>query len=151
MKTRKCRECVERFVVSKEWQVFCSTTCRRRWNKRFNEHCFYCGRPGTGRDHIHPVVARSLRGYENQEHVRACFECNSTLNSNDFSEIRDRIQFLIDAYTKKYKLKQAVVEWSDTELEELEYPLRSRIRKILAMRHEAEEKVIYLNRLKRTL
>lgn len=146
-KERKCRHCTATFVVCREWQLFCGDACRRRWNYEEAGFCFYCGELGnTQRDHIHPVAARggAPRRFGRQETVHACRECNSTLGSNIFKQIENRIGYLEQKYIKKYKLNQGAIVWNEGDLNELGRGLRLRVRHLLSGRQKAERRVAYL-------
>ncbi len=142
---RKCRNCGEGFAVTREWQLFCGTTCRQKWNYINSTHCFYCGESAGSRDHIHPIAARGhlIRKFDGHETVRACGQCNSILGANVFTAIEFRLRWLLDQYIKKYKLNKGAVEWEEFEVSELGPTLRSHIRKALADRHKAERRVSY--------
>lgn len=144
---RKCRYCTEKFEVSRQWQLFCSNNCRKKWNYLEAGFCFYCGEPGNiSRDHIHPVCARSeaKRSFKGQETVYACNECNSTLGGKVFDAIEFRVESLIKVYTKKYKLDKGAVLWDDEEIGELGRDLRIKIKHLLLTRQKAERRVLYL-------
>jgi hypothetical protein len=61
-----------------------------------------------------------------------------------FYDFSQRIEYLINKYNKKYYLMRGAVEWDIEEIEELGSSLRKRIKKKLAMRRIAEERVVYL-------
>lgn len=150
---RQCRECRTNFVVTREWQVFCSPGCRVSWNKRWRATCFYCGSladPGH-REHVTPHMfqGRTLRRYwSGVEYVIACGVCNLLLGSHMMVDMTDRVDHLIAAYTRKHGLHKGAVRWDEDELDELGRGLRARIKKALAQRRLAEEKIIYLQHLR---
>lgn len=145
-RTRKCRECGVQFQEKRQWQVFCQTSCRRRWNKRFSEICFYCGSFGNHRDHILPHCYRTIafrRHFGNIEYVFACSECNTSLGGQLFETISERIEHVARAIYVKNKLGIGAVEWSEDEIEELGPSLKRRIKKMLSKRRIAEDRYIY--------
>jgi len=149
MRTRKCKECTKHFDVSRNWQVFCSSLCRLRFNKRNSDSCFYCGisNKKLTKDHVRPHANRTVsqkRYFRNVEYICSCQECNSTLNSNEWSDISGRFSYLIEIYIKKYKLYKPCIDWDDEELDELKYSLKRRIKNKLAKRRKNEERVWYL-------
>lgn len=141
---RLCRECASEFAIKREWQLFCSTRCRVRHNRR-NSHCFYCGDHATDRDHVHPVSVRGagLRFFGNVEHVRACGECNIWLSDRIFDHPADRAEFVARKITRKYSLDVPVVRWDEEELSELGVGLRRRVKKLLELRRQGEERRLY--------
>ena len=146
MTDRHCRQCTTPFEVTREWQVFCSNKCRVKWH-RGNAHCFYCGAYGApDRDHVFPVAMRGHRFFDGVEIVKACKSCNGALGSRPY-ELEERIAYLITHITKKYKLDKDPVQWEPGEVAELGYRLRRKVKRFLAIRKEAEERVIYLKYL----
>lgn len=96
------------------------------------------------RDHIHPVCARGTkRMFNGQETVIACVECNSTLGGNMFPSIEERLRWLMDRYTDKYKLGNGAINWDEDEVDELGPGLRRFVRKAVAERQRAERRVQY--------
>lgn len=148
---RNCKECSTEFETTRDWQVFCGTKCRVRYNKRFRETCFYCGVYGNHKDHVRPQSESGKHWFGDLEYLYSCGECNTSLNNRNFKDLEARIQFLIDRYTKKYKLDHGAVELDDDELDELGPALRKRIRAKLAKRRKAEERLIYLRHVKQSL
>lgn len=143
-RSRFCRQCDEKFGVERHWQVFCGDKCRRKWNYLQRGVCFYCGEPGTSRDHVHPVAARGFkRRFMGQETVYCCTECNSMLGSSIFSSIEDRVTWIKNQYIQKYGLTHGVVDWEPEEMGELGWSLRARVKKMIAGRHRAERRVCY--------
>lgn len=145
----KCKECEKVFKQRREWQVFCCNACKAKYNRKFKESCFYCGIPGNHRDHVHPVKARGgARRYAYQGLVFACQECNVLLGSKEFVTIEERVDYLVDKIAQRYGLHKPATSWTEEEVNELGPSLRSAIKRGLADRHEAEERVIYLRKVK---
>lgn len=117
-----------------------------RFNKRHRETCFYCGVYGNHKDHINPKSYSGKDWFLGVEYVYACNECNATLN-NKILDLPNRILFLIEKYTFKYRLETAAIAWDEDEVGELGPSLRKRIKRGLAIRRRAEERVIYLRYL----
>lgn len=142
--TQNCFYCTEEFKPSAKWQIFCGDKCKTKWNNENVSCCFYCGDIATDRDHILPATSRGEnRQFKNQETVRCCKECNVVLGSNMFSNIFDRLDFLINKYKSRYKLNSPAVKWSKKELAELGKTLRSTILKQQKQREKGENKVIF--------
>ena len=153
---RRCRECREEFTVSRQWQVFCRTRCRVSWNARWKETCFYCGSMANPahREHITPHMFQgrtTKRYWSGVEYVIACSSCNHLLGSHMMEDMTDRVDHLVLAYTRRHKLHVGKVQWDQDELQELGRGLRARIKKALAERRAAEEKIIYLRHLRMVL
>lgn len=92
-----------------------------------------------------PASSRSgSRAFSNQETVRACKECNVVLGSKLFSNIFDRLDYLIKQYKTRYKLNKPAIRWSQEELLELGYTLRSEVERNQRLREFGENKVIFL-------
>lgn len=146
MRYRKCRQCSEKFPVTKHWRVFCSDKCKVRWNRDHHDHCFFCGThtPSGQRHHIEPCAWRGERRFANQEYVLTCNSCNLLIGSKRFDSALDTVDFLLSKYKPKLKPKP---EWSDEELAELGRGLRQRIKKILAKENVLRSRVLYLEAL----
>ena len=144
-RVRNCKECKDFFKVNREWQIFCSTKCRLRFNKRNNENCFYCGiyTKNLHREHIKPASASCCRKFS-VEYIFACRECNVTLGALNFENITNKFDVLISRYITKYKLTTSVIEWGEDEIQELGRSLKQRIINRLSKRRKAEERVLYL-------
>ena len=144
IRSRQCRYCRESFVVSREWQIFCSDRCRFKSNRE-EKFCFYCGDRATTRDHIYPASLRwaHKRAFDGVEVVLACRECNATLSNNVFAHPAERHDYIASAYRIKYKLLSGFPCWNEKEVMELGPSLRRRIRKSMALRRVAEERVYF--------
>jgi hypothetical protein len=59
--------------------------------------------------------------------IPACSECNGILSSSYIKRLSDRKKYLLKAYRKKYKKLMESPCWTETELNELSYELRSAI------------------------
>ena len=145
---RKCKFCSNQFTVHRHWQVFCSDICKNRYNRQAKDTCFFCGVNGYHKHHIEPCSRRGTRFLKSVEWVYCCSECNSKIADRYFANLSDCFDHLIDEYVKKYKLNIAVVEWDEEEIQELGPRLRQSIKKHLAERHRAEQRVYWLKNMK---
>lgn len=97
------------------------------------EPCIYCGLPATGIDHIPPRAMRhklqDLGEYVGTWiEVPSCSWCNSTLNDLALLTITDRKLYIKQRIRAKYKRILSSVDWTDEQLEELGYSLKSKIK-----------------------
>jgi hypothetical protein len=122
-----------------------------RFNKRYQQICFFCGLRGNHKHHVDPRAASGKDYFQGIEYVYSCNECNSAINDNIFYYIHEEVEFLIDYYEDKYKLNKPVVEWSDEEINELGVELKQRIKKHLALRRKNEDRWLYLKSLRNYL
>src|SRR5690348_17255126 len=114
---RNCLFCDNRFAAKLERRLFCSDVCRVRYNREERLRCFYCGELATTRDHIFPQRFRAVKGFEGQETVNCCRECNSLMGPSEPLSAENRIRVLLAALVRKYKLDRPVPEWEDEEIE----------------------------------
>jgi len=141
--TGSCKYCANKFQVSREWQLFCSSTCRMRYNRE-NNHCFYCGQRANARDHVEPVAERAGgRYFEGLEFVRVCTECNSWLGNKTFDSVADRVGYIAYMLAEKYKLNRRPVVWRAWELEEMGHSLKTRIKQDIAKWAKRKERHEY--------
>lgn len=71
---------------------------------------------------------RRQRGWEHvPDTVPACTECNSTAGANVFATIAEKRAAIHDRYRRKYAKLLASQFWTEQELSELGYELRSRV------------------------
>lgn len=116
--------------------------------------CTYCGDPATCRDHVIPVAYQTNDRKRKGEHSRhgpmcwACSDCNSHLSSRYFDSFKERCVWA------HWRIERRVnpIIWSEYELSNLDYTLRSLVRKKVAkqrwMRQRAdwyESRDFYLN------
>jgi len=97
------------------------------WSK-----CIYCNSNMQVWDHCPPLSyceSIDVQQYKNNGNTftlyPCCNICNNQLNSYKESDIYLRFEHLINAYTKKIS---KYVQWTDTELNELGYSLRTFIK-----------------------
>ena len=141
-----CQNCDTSFKPTREWQLFCCRPCKRSYNYANKEVCFYCGEPGVDRDHIHPVCLRgdSERRFQDQETVFSCKECNNILNGNFFSDIIERLTFLVNKFILRYELDKIQPVWTDEDIGELGRELRLMVKRKLKARQDAERRLLYM-------
>jgi hypothetical protein len=140
---RSCLYCAERFEVRNSRRVFCSDTCRVRYNREHKDRCFYCGELADTRDHLTPqaVGSAGLSQWLGQDVVQCCRECNMLLGDRYAYALIPRMEHLAHALVRKYKLADAVPEWDDSEVEELGPSLRSYVRGRVRARQRALDRV----------
>lgn len=61
-----------------------------------------------------------------------------------FTNIFDRLDYLIKKYKVRYKLNKPSILWSEEELRELGYVMRTRVLKDQQTRQIGEDKVLFL-------
>ncbi len=145
METVACRWCGSKISKKRKSQEFCSDSCRwRHWaenhpriakDKKFDDiiPCYYCGLPATTIDHVPP---RTLRGrlielkldkrYEFFE-LDSCLECNLLLGPRAIFSRGDRKRFIKLALRKRYRRFLNISTWTDREISELGYTLKTSI------------------------
>jgi hypothetical protein len=107
--------------------------------------CVYCGDWYQCRDHYIPVYwSGRPRTYESWEVVPCCIECNSILGGQPIFGLQERAKHLIFKYTKRLRPLNRIPEWSEAELEEMGYNMRTQIKSYLLMRDVYEHKLINL-------
>jgi len=117
--------------------------------------CTYCGDPASSMDHVVPVswgqVSRKGASYSRRKVVPSCSECNNTLGNIKKHTVADRAEYLLDRYLFKYNKILCCPKWTDEEIEELGYNLKTIIlqqnmhQKILEQRMTWIEQVILTN------
>ncbi len=101
--------------------------------------CYYCGDEAECIDHLIPFKVRQC-GKRNGTHlgfgprVRACKDCNSILGAVGIFTLDGRKEFIATKLKKKLKKLQSIPHWSEEELAELGYSLRSHVESGLAQR-----------------
>lgn len=147
---KTCAHCGQSYR-GKTNQRFCSDKCRyAAWAHGGDVvRCTYCGLPGECTDHVPPRAYRRFIAmspglsakYPFQE-VPACRECNSALGAKAFWTIKERKD-----YVKKYLRRRygdgKFTEWSDEELEELGYNLRTMVEEQNLLREINAERLKY--------
>ena len=144
MKTSLCKFCGSPVYAQRHWQEFCGDRCR--WRYWSQEHprtriegdpsltpCYYCGLPGTTVDHVPPISFRSrlrdfgLAGRYPEYEVHACHECNCALGAKPLFSLGERKRYVKGWLKRKYERFLRQPPWSDGELAELGYTLRTKV------------------------
>lgn len=98
--------------------------------------CAYCGDPATQRDHVIAVSYQTIQKRRAKMAVRfgpwcwACSDCNRHLSNRYFDSFKERCEWAHWRLAKKTK----PIEWHQWELKNLDYTLRTYIRKQIAKR-----------------
>lgn len=93
-------------------------------------NCTYCGDPADGFDHVTPisvVVTLEELGFQfdKKQLVRCCNECNSLAGRQVFQRVKEKRAWLKARLRKRHKKMLEIPEWTDKELQEVDYTLRS--------------------------
>lgn len=112
--------------------------------------CYYCGNPATCEDHTMPLVLlRSLIDAGADEPTKkywlvpACHECNNTLHSKRFLELRTRKAYIKQRLRKRYARILAIPTWHKDELDELGFTLRTNILQGMEQKHLIQERLAW--------
>lgn len=140
MTDRNCQYCAIRFSTTITRRVFCSDRCKTAYHREERLTCFYCGELGSTKDHLFPQIIGDGMG----DTVRACVECNSTLNAAFATSTEERMKRLYLVYVKKYKLDQKIPEWSDDEISGLGPNLRTAVKGKIHKRQRALMRVLHI-------
>lgn len=148
---KPCRNCEKVYQRTREWQLFCSDSCRHAWNEATNT-CFYCGDVAEARDHVVPVREIGRRTYVNVETVPICKDCNHLLGGTSDENFRQRMVRLIGKHITKTKLRDwfTLEEgyrpplWDESELDELGPSLKRKVKAKLDAQRLAEERLLYM-------
>ena len=95
--------------------------------------CFYCGEQATDREHVVPKVHVG----ELTLKVWSCRECNCIASSHLFDTVEDKLEFIQNRISVKYKQLLEMPHWHQDEIDELEGKL-----KIDIIAHITAKKVI---------
>lgn len=92
--------------------------------------CVYCGNTtDITRDHVIPVSWESeKRSYKKGDTIKSCRECNSHLGDKLIFSVPDRAAYLLSTYSKKYSKLLKTEDYTDEELSEMDFNLKSMIR-----------------------
>ena len=142
----ECKYCAEKFTAKTYRKIFCSDRCKVRYNRENRLTCFYCGDLAGTRDHVtsHSTMGLKKRCWSNLDYVMCCRECNSLLGSAHPYSIVDKIGYLIEKFTKKYKLNKPVVQWDEDELEEVSKTMAQSIRAHIAKWNSRQERLAHM-------
>ena len=91
--------------------------------------CTYCREaPATDRDHVIPSSReRVKKTFRQKDTVPSCSECNRLLSNLNYFTVRSRAEYLLTAYKKRHRDLLIMPHWSQEELDELGYTLRTAI------------------------
>jgi uncharacterized protein YlaI len=130
-------------------------------NKKKNEiwgepHiCYYCGQRAGSIDHVIPqATLRMLATLSDlpitKELLRnralkvwACRECNSLLTDSLQESLKARKAYLKIRLIKKYKKILGLPSWSESEVEELGYTLRTHIETMARIKEHIRKRIIW--------
>lgn len=112
------------------------------------EPCVYCGLPASSRDHVFPQSMENscldaVNGGSFKAHrtVPACNECNCLLGGRVFRTFSERKQCLKDLLRRRYAKYLAAPDWSDRELSQLGYSLKTLVASFQAARDTARARL----------
>lgn len=92
--------------------------------------CIYCGSTNECKEHVIPVAFLGLIRSYNQSNnwiVPSCERCNTLAGSEVFFSIPKKAEYLIKRYRQRHKKEINMPEWSQDEIDELEYKFREMI------------------------
>ena len=93
--------------------------------------CYYCGVPAESIDHVPPrsarptIIALNLEKKYPFVEVHACLECNSILGARALWRLKERKDFIKKALKKKYRKHLQTAVFTDAELSEYGYNLKT--------------------------
>lgn len=112
---------------------------RRRYRKRLNGHwCLYCGMVATTEDHF-PPISYSLRGFL----LPACSECNTFAGTSYPTNLAKRIEYVKERLKKKYRKILRMPVWTQDELNEMGYGLKTGIDQCQRNRRTAHGRIAW--------
>jgi hypothetical protein len=109
--------------------------------------CTYCGDPATVRDHFLPVaVAASMQfGPKLKLILPSCVECNGIASDHAFKTVADKRLFIQARLAKKYRSLVNSPSWTESELEELGWSMRTLIQAEIARKTHILARLKWLN------
>lgn len=131
---RGCVRCFKSFRPTRSWQRFCGPSCRKLATVeelKTEYTCEYCGLVADTVDHVPPVSIRPVLvglGLDSMYPfvvVRACRQCNSTLGDRALWTVEQRRDYIKSWLQRRYKKYLNLPDWTDAELNALEYSLRT--------------------------
>ena len=106
--------------------------------------CIYCGEEGgITDDHVPPISKAYLVDENHREIYPACSRCNSILKDKGIY-LDDRAIVLYYLLEKKNKKWLKIPDWTDEELEEMEYGMVKHIKQGLARKKKAKRQLEYI-------
>ena len=115
------------------------------------ELCTYCGDVSECRDHVVPVsftsnIPARKRGKTNKKDtVPCCTECNSLLGNKLLTTVETRAAYLIGVMELRYANLLETPYWSQEDLDDLGYTMRSDIENTLNHKRNIIDRLKYLN------
>jgi len=114
--------------------------------------CTYCGEPCDTRDHVipfsytsvHPANKRDHRSNKEEDTVPCCMECNQMLGNRLLTTVATRAAYLIGATERRYSKLLEMPDWTEDELEDLGYALRTNIETSIDSKRIVQERLRYL-------
>lgn len=96
--------------------------------------CTYCGVYATSNDHFVPYSYNSsskkrVKSVQLQKEniYPSCKQCNSIASNKHFCTVKEKREYIQGVLRKKYKKLLKLPDWSQEELKEISYSLRSGI------------------------
>lgn len=93
------------------------------------ESCTYCNDIASVREHVIPASYFGFRTYDPSKQwvVPSCETCNLLAGSKMFFSIPEKATYILKRYKSKYRKVLALPYWSQDELSDVSYILRSSI------------------------
>lgn len=112
------------------------------------EPCFYCGVPANSIDHVPPRAMRKRMADLGEYfgvwvEVPACMWCNSTLGNLALLTLTDRKLYIKQRLRVKFKKLLASHDWTDEQLDELGYTLKTKILASMAKRRLVRQRIAW--------
>lgn len=107
--------------------------------------CVYCGDWYECRDHFIPVSWASVyRTYHVNNLVHSCRKCNSILGDKVFGSMEERSQYVLEEYEERTQWLMRFPEWTQDELDELDWGLKCLVESKMALKYIAKAKIANL-------
>jgi hypothetical protein len=113
--------------------------------------CVYCGQKASTLDHFVPLsviyMLSDIRGVPREKiTLECCSECNGIAGSNVFKSVAHKRSYIFAALREKYQRLLDTPEWSENELDELGYALRTFVAAGLQRREWIAERLKWSNK-----
>lgn len=112
-----------------------------------NYVCVYCGCEKQCREHVIPVSYLGLtRSYNPNLNwiVPSCNKCNQLAGNQVFFSIPEKAEYIIKEYRKKYRKIILSEDWTEEEINELDYNLRNGIKAQIILKELVISKIEFL-------
>ncbi len=106
--------------------------------------CTYCGATSECREHVIPVCYLSLsRNYDPRKSwiVPSCNSCNSLAGAFIAFSIPEKARYITTKFKNKYRKFLKQPEWTQEELDELDYKLKTMIWGSMVAKRVASERL----------